>query len=480
MYQIIETAPKMELTGKDLRERIMPELANYHGIYSSLFQRREQREQSEKYLQGLLSESKNKSVEAMILHREGDNPNAIRASQQFLGQGAWKDEPILRRHWQEVDKELGDENGVVIADGSDFPKQGQESVGVKRQMCGQLGKIANCQAGVFLSYASHKGYTLLDRRLYLPMEWIEAESYADRRQQCGIPEDISFQTKPELAAEMIEAVHKAGDLRHRWLTCDAAFGRDTAFLDRVGKLLFYFAEVDVDTQVWLTRPATHIPEWSGRGRKPTRPKLLDGQPTAQTVTALGESIVADSWTRQTIKEGSKGPLVADFACIRVVAVRDSLPGPDVWLVFRRNLDTGEIKFYLSNAPADTTLQTLAWLSGMRWPTESCFEESKQELGMGDYQVRSWKGWHHHMTLVILAHFFLVRIRLNLADKAPALTLPQTVSLLRTLLPKPVFDEELALDIVRYRQRTSHAAYLSHRQKRLRKLAAISNPSEVSL
>jgi len=343
MYQIIETAPKMELTGRDLCERILPELANYHAIYNPLFQRREQREQSEKYLQGLLSEIENKSVEAMILHLEGDNPNAVRASQQFLGEGAWKDGPILSRHWQEVDKDLRDENGVLITDGSDFPKQGQESVGVKRQMCGQLGKVANCQAGVFLSYASHKGHTLLDRRLYLPLEWVEEESYADRRQQCGIPADITFQTKPQLAAEMIEAVHAAGTLRHRWLTCDAAFGRDTAFLDRVGKLIFYFAEVDVDTQVWLTRPVTAIPEWSGQGRKPTRLKLLDGQPTAQTVTSLAASIAADGWTRHTIKEGSKGPLVADFACLRVVAVRDSLPGPDVWLVFRRNLDTGEIK-----------------------------------------------------------------------------------------------------------------------------------------
>jgi len=477
MYQIIETAPQMNLTGKELRERVLPDLADYHGIYAPLFQRREQREQSENYLHGLLSEIENKSVEAMILHREGDDSNAIRAGQQFLGKGAWKDELILHRHWQEVETELGEDEGVLITDGSDFPKQGQESAGVKRQMCGELGKVANCQAGVFLSYASSKGYTLLDRRLYLPKEWVEEEEYAERRRRCGIPKDISFQTKPELAAQMIEAVHEAGTLRFRWLTCDAAFGRDTAFLDRVGTLLFYFAEVDVDTRVWSTRPATSIPEWSGRGRKPSRQRLVAGEPSAQTVTTLAESLPGDAWRRHTIKEGSKGPLVADFACLRVVAVRERLPGPSVWLLFRRNLETGEIKFYLSNAPEDTSLGRLVWLSGMRWPTETCFEEGKQELGMGDYQVRSWTGWHHHMTLVILAHFFLVRTRLHLADKAPALTLPQTVLLLRSVLPLPVFDEQLALDIIRYRQRNNHAAYLSHRKKRLRKLAA---SSEVSL
>ena len=153
------------------------------------------------------------------------------------------------------------------------------------------------------------------------------------------------------------------------------------------------------------------------------------------------------------------------------------PGPDGWLIFRRSLDLQECKYYLSNAPADTTLLTFAWLSGMRWSIESCFEEGKQELGMGDYQVRSWTGWHHHMTLVILAHFFLVRLKLKLKDKAPALTLPQTVLLFRAILPKPDFDAQLALDIVTYRQRRNHEAYRSHRNKRRHKLNPV---TEVSL
>ena len=478
MNQYIETTPELNLSVAEIEEQLLAELTTYHGIYSPLFQRREQREQSEQYLRGLLSNIKNKSVESIVLHFAGDNPNAVRAGQQFLGQGAWADAPILRRHWQEVEQDLGDAEGVLIVDGSDFPKQGQDSVGVKRQLCGELGKIANCQAGVFLSYASAKGYTLLDRRLYLPREWVEEEAYAERRRECGVPAEIGFQTKPQLAAAMVKAVQAAGSLRYRWLTCDAAFGRDTPFLDSISEHVAYFAEVDFDTYVWRTRPLTAVPLRTGaRGRQPTQRRLLAGEPAPQTVAALAQALPATAWQRLTLKEGAKGPLVADFACLRIVTVREQLPGPDGWLIVRRTLDLHEIKYYLSNAPVDSTLVTFAWLSGMRWPTESCFEEGKQELGMGDYQVRSWTGWHHHMTLVILAHFFLVRLKLKFKDKAPALTLPQTVLLLQSILPKPDFDAQLALDIVTYRQRRNHDAYRSHRKKRLQKL----NPlTEVSL
>jgi SRSO17 transposase len=133
---------------------------------------------------------------------------------------------------------------------------------------------------------------------------------------------------------------------------------------------------------------------------------------------MAGALPAEAWTRQTIKEGSQGPMVAEFAAIRVIAVRDTLPGPDVWLMLRRHLETGELKTYLCNAPVDTALAKLVHMSGMRWPIETCFEDSKQLLGMGDYEVRSWTGWHHHMTLVILAHFFVVRVSLRL-KKSPS-------------------------------------------------------------
>jgi SRSO17 transposase len=345
----------------------------------------------------------------MVLALRGDDANAIRAMQQFVSDGAWTDTPILERHWHEVDQTLGDEDGVMTLDGSDFLKQGRESVGVKRQYCGEVGKRANCQAGVFLGYASAVGYTLLDRRLYLPQEWLEDDTYADRRRTCGVPRDLGFHTKPQLGGHMIRAVVDAQVLRCRWVACDEGFGRDTDFLDQVATSgLWYFAEVPHDTRGWRQRPETAVPAWSGRGRKPSRVRLCPGQVQAEEVTAMAANVPTTQWSRQVIKEGSKGPLVADFAACRVVAVRDGLPGPEVWLVLRRNLTTGELKTYVCNAPATTPLKTLVRLSGMRWPIETCFEEGKQYLGMGDYEVRSWRGWHHHMTLCILAHFFLVR------------------------------------------------------------------------
>lgn len=475
MRAVIETVPEINLTIKNVKN-LHTELIQYGAIYQNLFARREQKEQYQTYLQGLMLDLPNKSVETMMLNLKGDDPNAIRNMQHFLSQGSWQDQAILTRHWQEVSQDLGDKNGVLIVDGSGFPKQGQDSVGVKRQWCGQLGKRANCQVGVFLGYASRHGRTLLDRRLYLPRAWVEETAYAERRTKCGVPKEITFKTKPALATEMIKAVYGAGTLPFEWLTCDEAFGRDSAFLDSVTDLVWYFAEMPKDTHVWLARPQVAVPQWSGHGRKPTREQLVSGEPKAAEIHTIATLLTPDKWTRHTVKEGSKGAIMADFAMLRVVAVRDGLPGPEVWLVFRRDPTSGEVKYFLSNAPVETKLTSFAWVSGMRWPIETCFEDGKQELGLGDYQVRSWKGWHHHMTLCILAHFFLVRIKLRLKNEAPMLTLPQAILLLKAALAQPQPNAAKAIDIVNYYQRRHHAAYRSHRKRRLAK----NHETEVSL
>ena len=262
--------------------------------------------------------------------------------------------------------------------------------------------------------ASRQGDTLLDRRLDLPQEWVEDDAGAERRRRCGMPGGMTFKTKPTLGWEMMEAVHHSGSWRARWVTCDEAFGRDTSLLDQFDGIgLWYLAEVPHDTHVWRQRPATAVPARSGQGRKPTRTRVLVGESDPEEVVPLAASLPADRWVRRTIKEGRKGPLVARFTAWRVIAVRESLPGPAVWLVLRCHLLTGELQTYLCNAPADTQLAMLVRLGGMRWPIETGLEDGRQYLGMGDYDVRGWRGWHHHLTRGILAHFFLVRVRLRL-------------------------------------------------------------------
>ena len=464
----LEQLAEMALDAQTVDQWAAAELTTYYANYRPMLQRREQRAWTELYLQGLLSDiPNNKSIESMLLALQGAAPNAIRNMQHCIGAGTWVGSPLLTRHWSAVDQVLGDPEGVLILDSSEFLKQGHDSVGVKRQHCGEVGKIANCQCGVFLGYASRKGYTLLDRRLYLPQEWVTDAAYAERRQKCGVPEDIEFKTKPQQGAEMLQALHATGRLRAGWLACDEAFGRDTAFLDNVAELgVWYYAEVPHTTRAWKKRPLTAVPAWSGRGRQPTRQRLLKGQPDAQDVVSIAESVSADRWSRQTIKEGTKGPIVADFAVLRVVAVRDRLPGPEVWLVLRRNVETGELKTYLSNAPADTPFETLVQLSGMRWPIETCFEEGKQYLGLGDYQVRTWRGWQHHMTLCILAHFFLLQLKLRLIPIAGPWTWPQVHFLLAAAFLTRQRDTRWRLEVIRYRQQRNQAAYLSHRKRRL--------------
>jgi len=417
IIEIDETPPPLELTPEEI-EALTDELVGYHAEFADLFYRVEQAHWSYKYLQGLMLPIEHKAIQPMAMALENGD---IQAMQQFIGQGRWQDGRLLRKHWQLVDETLGEADGVWIVDASGFPKKGKHSVGVARQWCGRLGKVENCQVGVFAAYASRQGYTLLDRRLYLSGAWFDADHQA-RREQCGVPKDITFCTKPELALDMLETVIDAGRLRFRWIACDEAYGRDTAFLDGIAGLsgdYWYLAEVPHDTCVWETRPQTAMPAWRGQGRKPTHAQLVVGEPAAKRVETIAATIPTDAWRPYLIKEGSKGPMVAHFTFRRVVAVRDGLPGPDVWLILRRSLDEApELKAYLSNAPADTPHAEFARVAGMRWPVETAIEDGKSHLGMDDYMVRSWLGWHHHMTACILAHHFLVRVQHRLKKGRP--------------------------------------------------------------
>src|SRR2546421_8637010 len=215
-------SPELHLRAADL-ESIAEELAAYHARFAPLFARQEQRDWAEVYLRGLLlADVPRKNVEAMALRLLGAGPGAechVRALQHFVGEGAWDDDALLAEHQRYVDETLGEADGVLIIDGSDVPKQGTHSAGVARQWCGASGKKDNCQAGVFLGYASRKGATLLDRRLYLPESWFD-EDHRTLWQDCRIPDEIPFQTKHELAAQLVEKVMADGRLKARWVVCD--------------------------------------------------------------------------------------------------------------------------------------------------------------------------------------------------------------------------------------------------------------------
>jgi SRSO17 transposase len=289
-----------------------------------------------------------------------------------------------------------------------------------------------------------------------------------------MPVTLESKTKPEIALELLRRAVARGSVRARWLAADALYGNSVAFRDGVGALnLYYFTAISSDTLIWRRQVALIVPSYSGKGRKPSRVRLKTPSNAPYQVDFLAKRLPKSVWKRTTIKEGSKGPIVCDVAMVRVTEAREGLPGPRLWLIIRRNVaDPSDIRYYLSNAPETTTEAELARLLGMRWPVELTFEQGKGEVGMEDYEVRSWQGWHHHMVMVMLAHHFLVWVRLEWKDRAPALTLNQVRLLLTSVLPRAVFDAERALFLVQYYQRRNHAAYLSHRKRKLKELEAL--------
>jgi SRSO17 transposase len=268
---------------------------------------------------------------------------------------------------------------------------------------------------VFVGYASSKGHALLARRLFLPERWFEKE-YRERWDKCRIPEGTTFKTKPQLALEMVRALHQEGLFQARWVTGDDFFGRNPTFRDNLPEGVLYFLDIPSDTRVWKKRPEIVIPRPSKTGRRPKKPHLKRGEPAAIGVADLAKDRSL-SWEKVTVAEGAKGPIRAKVARVGVVLSEEGLPGKDLWLFIRRSLSDGQMKYAISNAPKDLPLEEMVRVSGLRWPIEQCFQEGKSEIGMDHYEHRSWDAWHRHMTFVFLAQLFLLRIRHRFKKKS---------------------------------------------------------------
>lgn len=406
--------PSHTLTQREVNKSA-EELAAFHRRFANVFQRREQRYWSMIYLCGQLAELARKTIEPMALALLG--AKGVRALQRHISQSRWSAERLIEEIQALVGEWLGDRNGIVVVDGSGFPKQGKGSVGVAHQYCGHLGKVANCQEGVFLIYVGPRGFAFLDERLYVPESWFTLQA-SQRRAACGIPVELTFQTKPALGLEMIRSLVARNRVPFRWVMGDSHFGQNPGFLQGVSQLgKWYMVEIPADTRFWTRRPRIEPPGPGLLGRPRLHPRVSKSAPTPQAISDLAAQLPRSAWTSHIIKEAGKGPLAAEFAFLRLVTIENELPGDRRWVILRRTLHQPvELKCYLSNAPTDCARSTFVRLSGMRWPIETAFEEAKGEVGLDHYETRTWLGWHHHMAQMFMAHLFLIRLRLLFKKK----------------------------------------------------------------
>lgn len=376
----------------DVVNDLMNQLTNFVEPYAISLTEPEQREHSVEYITGLLSKLEHKTGEA-IAYLHDQQRQGI---QKFIGHVPWNHQPLLRTLAQQVAAELGEVDGVIVFDPSSFPKKGTKSVGVARQWCGRLGKVENCQVAVYLGYVSRTEQALVNTRLYLPQEWAKSPT---RRKEAGVPETISFQTRHELALEMLD--EQGSVLPHTWVAGDDEMGRSSDFRlalrDREQRYLLAVPSNTLvrDQEVWP-------PPYSGHGRHPKSPFVR--------VDRWCQALAEASWTTIDVRDGQKGPLVVEVVKCRVQARTDTGgSGPDeVLFITRERQADGTFKhdYYLSNADPGVALEEFSRVAKAAHRIEECFERAKSEAGLGDYQVRNWIAWHHHQTLALLAAWFL--------------------------------------------------------------------------
>jgi len=376
-------------------DRVMPRLERFMEPFVDRLVRREQIEHAGMFVRGLLSDLEHKNTES-IAYRFGQERMPL---QWFIGMSPWDDAPLRDELVCQVGEQLGESDGVIVFDPSAFPKSGSESVGVARQWCGRLGKVDNCQVGIYMGYVSSREHVLVDMRLYLPKEWTKDRK---RREKAGIPKEIRYRTRHQLCLEMLE---KHGDkLPHSWITGDDEMGRPYWFRRRLNLLTErYLLAVPSNT---LVRDL-HVdpPKYSGHGRQPKRPWTRVDQWT--------QSLDARDWTVIDVRDGAKGPIIVEAVKRQVIARTDKgKEGHEEVLVVIRYKDRDDRQvvktdYHLSNGKIDTALSEFVRAAKAEHRVEESIQRSKSEAGLADYEVRTWRGWHHHQTLSLIATWFLV-------------------------------------------------------------------------
>jgi SRSO17 transposase len=362
-------------------ERWAGELTAVAGRIGGRFVRSEPRRRAVGYVRALLGDAERKNGWQLAEELGEKTPDGV---QHLLARADWDADAVRDDLARYVAEHLGDPDGVLVVDETGFLKKGTKSVGVARQYSGTAGRVENCQIGVFLGYATRRGRALLDRTLYLPKEWAEA---ADRRRAAGVPESVRFATKIVLAKRMVERALDAG-VPAAWVTGDAVYGSDYGFRKAIeDRGLGYVLGVRTDQAVWAV--------WAGFRQV--------------RVKSLLAEVPANAWRRLSCGEGAKGPRLYDWAATPV-----NCPEPEAygrWLLIRRSVaDPAEVAYFLCGGRPGTTLRDLVRVAGKRWAIEECFALAKGGCGLDEYEVRSWAGWHRHVTLSLFALAVLAVIR----------------------------------------------------------------------
>jgi SRSO17 transposase len=363
-----------------------------HARIAARIRRAEPRRRALAYLRGLLSPVERKNGWQLAEAAGEVTPDGM---QRLLAAADWDADAVRDDLRAYVVEQLADPDGVAVVDETGFLKKGTKSAGVQRQYSGAAGRVENCQLGVFLVYATARGHTYLDRALYLPKVWTDDR---ERCREAGIPDDVAFQTKPQLAQAMLQRAVEA-DVPLRWVTADCVYGMDPslrAWLEQ--QPLAYVLAIRKDTYLAIDHPRSGV--WR------------------ECVQTLVARLPADAWQRLSAGAGSKGPRTYDWALLPLAEAAP--PAWASWLLVRRSLTVPtQLAYYRVSAPATTTLDAIVRVAGTRWTVEECIETGKGEVGLDHYEVRKWLSWYRHVTLALLAHAYLTVLRAQAATEAAA-------------------------------------------------------------